>query len=376
MSIQDKIQDAAARNASLQHTLHETDSAIPDLESQQRYVADLERQVADAAGRLEQLGGRRERERKEHESYRDSVMKRFAYKVGGRKEKFEARAAKEEREYFDVLQEEHQAGVTKKNLDDMLEDARRIRGELEGSVAVHERAQKELNGLYESIFNGPSPGFPEEDERERDLQMVVVAYHEARSRAEAEAQAVSLLSKAQGNLKAALQSMEEALRASRRDVMGGGTFHDMMERNALSRADSFTQQARSMVSLAQQSSPFVRTLPPVSIAQGSMLGDVFFDNIYSDMAFHDKIHQSNLEMHRCTQALSVDLDSAKQRHMEMTRDAELKGAAMRKARMKLQKTREVAFERIAGPAGLSSVADIPPPSYTADDAADNNWWET
>lgn len=103
MSLETKIQSASARNAELLHILHETDSAVPDLEGQKRYIVDLERQAADAAHRLEQLGSRRKRELKEHESYRDSVMKRFAYKIGGKMEKFEARAAKEEREYFDVL---------------------------------------------------------------------------------------------------------------------------------------------------------------------------------------------------------------------------------------------------------------------------------
>lgn len=379
MSIQARIQDAAARNASLQHTLHETDSAVPDLESQQRYVADLERQVADAAGRLEQLGRRRERERREHESYRDSVMKRFAYKVGGRKDKFEARAAKEEREYFDVLQEEHQAGVAKRNLDEMLGDAVRVRGELEVRAAAHRGAQEKLDGLYESIFDGPSPGFPEEDDRERELQVVVAAYREAQSRAEGEGQAVDLLSKAQGRLNAALQSMDEALQASRMDVMGGGTIFDMMERNHLSRAESSTQQARNMVSMARQSSPFVRDLPSVSVAQGSMLGDVFFDNIFSDLAFHDKIHQSKLELQQCTRSLSADLEAAKQRRGDMALEAKRKAAAMREARQNLQKTREAAFEKIAGPPGppcAAAARDVPPPTYTVDVAAGSNWWET
>lgn len=376
-----KIQEASARNTELLHTLHETESAVPDLDAQRRYVDDLEQQFAQATKKLRELGDKRKRELKEHESYRDSVMKRFAYKIGGKTEKFEARAAKEEREYFDALQEEHQVDVTKTNLDTMLEDAKKVRLDLEARVATHERAQRDLDNLYDSIFNGPSPGFPEEDEREAAKDAAVRAYQESRSRAEAEGQVVSILMRAQQRLNAALMSMEDALHASRRDIFGGGTFADMMERNALSNADNQVHQARMMIQQAQRVSPYVHDLPSVKISQGNLLGDVFFDNVFSDMAFHEKIQQSNLEVNRCAQALNSDLCAAQQRHKDISRETDQKGMIVREARLQLQKAREAAFERTATQAGASSMMgvappDEPPPSYTATAGASaDNWWE-
>lgn len=381
MTLEIKIQEASARNAELLHTLHETESAVPDMDAQKNYVADLERQFADATKKLRQLGDKRKRELKEHESYRDSVMKRFAYKIGGKTDKFEARAAQEEREYFDALQEEHQADVTKTNLESMLEDAKKVRADLEARVATHKQAQKDLDNLYDSIFNGPSPGFPEEDEREAAKHAAVRAYHEARSRAEAEAQVVNILMQAQQRLNGALMSMEDALHASRRDIMGGGTFADMMERNALSTADNQVHQARMMVQQAQRVSARVNDLPRVTIAQGNLLGDVFFDNIFTDMAFHDKIKQSNMEVNRCAQALSADLSAAQQRHSNISRETDHKGAAVREARLQLQRAREAAFERIATQSGASAAMGVPPPegpppSYTAAAGSSaDNWWE-
>lgn len=267
MSLEAKIRETSARNTELLRILYDTQSASPDLEAQKRYVADLEKQVADATLKLEQLGAKRKQELKDHEAYRDSVMKRFAYKVSGKTDKFEARAAKEEREYFDALQEEHQANVLKKNLDLALSDAKRVRGELEAKVATHSQAQKDLDRLYESIFKGPSPGFPEEDERERETNAAVKAHHKARSRAEVEAQVVKILDQAQQRLSGAMMCMEQALQASRMDIFGGGTFTDMMERNALNQAENLIQHARLMVRQAQRCSPQVRDLPPVRIAQ-------------------------------------------------------------------------------------------------------------
>jgi hypothetical protein len=204
MSLEDKIRDTSERNVELLNILHQTDSAIPDLQAQKRQVADLERQVAQQAERLKQVGYRRKQELREHEHYRDSVLRRFAFKIGGKADKFEARAAKEEREYFDVLQEEHQADVMKKNLDEMLADAKTVRGELEIRAATHVEAQRDLDSLYESIFTGPSPGFPEEDQRERETSNALRIYKEARSRAEGEGQVVNILTQAQTRLNGAL----------------------------------------------------------------------------------------------------------------------------------------------------------------------------
>lgn len=369
LSIEGKIQGQSARNAELQRILQETDSAVPDLEAQKRYVSDTERQVADAASKLKQLDNKRKKELKEHESYRDSVMKRFAFKLTGKTEKFQAKAAKEEREYFDVLQEEHQANTMKQNLDAMLEEARRVQRVLEGKAETHAQAQKDLDNLYELIFNGPSPGFPDEDKKEREMKAAAQAYQEARSRAENEGQAINILSQAQQRLNGALMSMEDALHASRRDMFGGGTFTDMMERSALQQAESQVQQAKMLVRQARRCSPAVRNLPPVRIDQGSLFADVFFDNIFTDMAFHEKIQQSNLEVQRCADALNWDLGAAKHRHMDLSRGTDQKGAAMRQARFNLQKAREAAFERI------SSASSDEPPAYIASAESGKNWWE-
>lgn len=381
MALTLKIQEASARNSELLQTLHETESAVPDLDAQRRYIHDLEQQFADASKKLRLLSDKRKQELKEHESYRDSVMKRFAYKIGGKTDKFEARAAKEEREYFDALQEEHKVDVTKTNLHSMLEDAKGVRADLEARVATHEQAQKDLDNLYDSIFNGPSPGFPEEDERESAKNAAIQSYQESRTRAEAEGQVVNILMQAQQRINGALLSMEDALHASRRDIFGGGTFADMMERNALSNADTQVHQARAMVRQAQRVSSMVHDLPPVKISQGNLLGDVFFDNVFTDMAFHEKIKQSNMEVNRCAQALSSDLSAAQYRHTELSRETDQKGAIVREARLQLQKAREAAFERIATHAGASSAVGVPPPdgpppSYTAAaGASTDNWWE-
>lgn len=106
-SIADQIRAAAARNAELRGILHDNDHAPAALEQQGKYLSDMQAELKRVNAGLQKLEATRKKELKEHEQYRDSVMKRFAYRVSGKKEKFAAKAEKEEKEYFDVSAAEH-----------------------------------------------------------------------------------------------------------------------------------------------------------------------------------------------------------------------------------------------------------------------------
>lgn len=95
---------SAPLHAELQDELSSTSRAPAALSKAQQTISILEADINAQAELLDQLSCVREKERLEHERYRDSVVKRFAYRVGGQREKFEARAAKEEQDYLDVLQ--------------------------------------------------------------------------------------------------------------------------------------------------------------------------------------------------------------------------------------------------------------------------------
>lgn len=348
MSVESKIQAAASQNSHLLSILSETDYAPPALGQHKRYIADLEGEIQKLDRSIKSLETKRAQELKDHEKYRDSTMKRFAYKVSRRTEKFEAKASKEEREYFDVLQEEHRAKESRKDLGQRLDEANSARSNLEGVAGRHNQAQQELDALYDSIFEGPTPGFPEEDERERSAGDALSRYHNLRTQTEAEGQSVQILGQAQRKMKAAMASMQDALSASRMDMFGGGTMSDMMERSALSKAETLYAQCQTDIAQAQRMSPAVQPLPPVNIAQGSLMSDVFFDNIFTDMAFHDKIKQSMVELQRAAAALDQQADLARQRHDGSSKELSQLSRSLEDSRVALQKARELAFERVAG----------------------------
>lgn len=360
-----QIREASARNSELLRVLAETDYAKPALEEQLRFVRDLDAELANTNRRIQQLEGKRKLELKDHEKYRDSNVRRFMYKATGQKEKFTQKAEKEEREYFEVLQEEHQTKQMRENLQEQLDAASKVKRELEEVATRHSNAQQELDRLYHSIFSGPTPQFPEEDEKEQHNGRMLQAYHDTRIRLEAETHTAQLLSSAGPMVHGALMHIEQALSHSRVDMFGGGAMNDFMERHQLAQAEGLIQRARMQVQRARQASPHIPPMPTININHGSILTDVFFDNLYTDMMFHEQIKRGRMEVQRYAAALHVQIEGAESRRRELQGQMGQREADLEASRKALQGERERAFERYASE---QSTDDLPP-AYEATSSA-------
>jgi hypothetical protein len=141
----------------------------------------------------------------------------------------------------------------------------------------------------------------------------------------------------------------------------------MMERSALHNAEMALAEARMKVMQAQHMAPDanIRDLPQADIAEQSLLGDVIFDNIWSDMKMHDKIEASARQVGACHKAALQQLEAARARHRSLTADAEEKHRLLEVSRQALQGAREAAFARITGggQAPASQGGDDGPPAY-------------
>lgn len=345
-SVQSKIQAAIPRNQELLQVLADTDYAPPALEQQTRYIADVENEIKQLDSKIKELEEKRKKELKDHEKYRDSVMKRFAYKVSRKEAKFNEKASKEEKEYFDVLQEEHKSKEIRKNSEINLTEARNAKQELEKAASRHKKAQQDLDDLYDSIFEGPTPGFPEEDSKEQAAHDALNQYHDMRVRVESESQVLTLLGNAGSKMKLSQAFLQEARQYSQWDMFGGGAMSDMMERSALNKAEITCREAQMAVDQARRLSPEVHPMPPVNIAQGNLMSDVFFDNIFTDMAFHEKIKASQAEQVVAHRDLDSQFINAKQRLESSKQQLKQLANTLEISRVALQQTRSEAFARV------------------------------
>lgn len=137
----------------------------------------------------------------------------------------------------------------------------------------------------------------------------------------------------------------------------------MLERDALSRAQNNLTQCLRTLDEARRFQPAIPQLSEVTIDHGHMISDVLFDNIFTDMAQHERIKNSQAQMLRARD----HLESIRREHLQTVQNAkaQLTQAAnqLEEARKELQQTRSEAFERLAG-TGNAGTDQEPPPAYT------------
>jgi hypothetical protein len=371
-STNQKIQEAASQNASLLQGLHETDSAPSQLQQQDAYIRDLDQQIKDTNKRVADLKRKTATELKDHEKYRDSNIRRFAHKATGRKEKFAEKAAKEEKEYFEAMQAQKSAEDQLAYAQHLISEARVQRQSFAASADRHAHLQSQLDALYNSIFAGHTPEFPDEDRKEDACNAASHHLSTLNQSLEREKHILFLLGQTSQKLSEARTHLDGAYGMSQYDMFGGGTMASMQKRNYLERAESAIQQVRMLQDQVKHIAPDIPSLGPLQIAMGSIWSDVVFDNIFSDMEMHEKVKASIAQVDRAGNACGDIIRKREEQLGRLQGEVGQADGRLRNARMELQKAREDAFMRVLGNGGDAggqlpgySLPSGPPPGYTA-----------
>lgn len=363
-SIQQKIQQAAARNKELLDGLHETDAAPSQLHQQEAYLRDLASQLQQTERHVADLKKKTESELKDHKKYSESTFRRFAHKASGRKERFAEKAAKEEREYFDAIQAQKTGEDQLAYIRQLKAEGETTKAQYEAQAQRHEALQRELDALYNSIFTGPSPGFPEEDEKEAECNAANQRVQGLHTALERERHVLFLLRQISTKLSEARHSLAGARSMSQMDLFSGSAMISMQKRNYLERAESSISQVRMLQHQLSQVAPQLADLGPMNIASGSIWGDVVFDNIFTDMDMHDKIKASEMQIDRAGNRCGNLVMQQERKEGEALRELKEAEMMLKAARVALQRAREAAFRTVAGDPP-EQVADEQPPAYSA-----------
>lgn len=361
--VQQKIQAAAAEYSTLLSTLAESDYAIPALEQQTLYVRSLNDEMSKTQKLIKDLEQKTKKERAEHEKYAESTVKRFAYKLGGKKgtAKFQDKAAKEEKEFFEAWQQEKQAKDRRDTLSHKLDEANQEKAKFESAATVNREAQESLNNMYERIFAGPTPQYPEEDAKEEAVNQARSAFDNIAQQCDASNRSVQLLSQAMLQMKRALGMIASAEQSSQMDMIGfGSTFMDIAERQDLAQAQSHVLQANMLMNQARSSDQTaeIQPMPRMEIAQGNIMSDMIFDNIFTDYMFHQKIQQSAVDVQRGAVHLQRQLELQNRRLQQRQQEMNEAKQILEEARQELKTIRQLTFERVANPP-----PEYAPPAY-------------
>ncbi|KAJ4368667.1 hypothetical protein N0V86_009576 [Didymella sp. IMI 355093] len=382
ISIQSKVHEAASQHAQLLQGLAETDQAPSQLQQQDAYIKDLKVQEASTSKRVEDLRKKTNLELKDHKKYSESTFRRFAHKATGQKERFAEKAGKEEREYFDAIQEQKTAEDELAYVRQLKTEAEAQRQKFDSDSRRHNNLQQQLNYLYNSIFAGQTPGFPEEDRKEEACNVASQHVQSLHQELEKERHVLFLLRQTSTKLSEARNFLDDAHGMSQWDMFGGGTMASMQKRSLLERAESSIQQVRMLQQQLQQAAPHLPSLGQLNIASGSIWGDVVFDNIFSDMEMHDKIKDSEVQVDRAGNKCGDMVRQSEQREQKLLGNVQSANEKLKHARVELQDAREEAFKGILDghggapqqawqeetfqpPAGAPPGHDAAPPAYSA-----------
>jgi len=359
-TIQERIRSAAVQNDQLLQTISETDYAVSALQQSNTFIANLKNQVQLEEKKYAETSRRVKAEYEDYKKYRDSHMRRLAYKIGGKKDKFESEATREEKEWLDAVAAELHCKNALGGLNTQLAEATAVGAELDAVKKVHDEAESELQALYSSIFDGPTPGIPQEDSKENETVAAEASFNRVQLRLSTERQARQILRQADILLQQAIGQIDRALQANTMDMWGFAEgYSEMAEYTSLNNTEQHVSQVRMLISQAQMIQPETSDIGDINIAQMNFMSNVVFDNIFSDMNLRDRMQNSEAQLSRAEQNLHVELRAADERCERMQLETNQASVLLDQKRKELHSVRMAAFERIAHEMGQGA-----PPAYT------------
>lgn len=362
-------------------SISKLDYVASALEHQAAYVADLENQKVQSAEKVLALNKRTKKERKEHETLRDSTARRLAHKLTGRKELYEAKESKEEREYVEALEKEMSERDKHNVIQGLLNEAKLEQEDLSRKAEERRCLHVELDALYTRIFEGPSESFPEEDQLEYAVIEAQQKYEKLQSTLNSESRAAEILARAARTMDACQTNMQQALQLSRNDMWGGGgvfNMSDMMERSALRSAQAYADQAEMLVEQARRASRHVQPVGRVNVSAAQMMTDFFFDNYYSDIQVFNRIKTSAAQVLLANNRIKTEANAAIDRAKVAGTKITSASRKLAHSRNELYHYRRATFESVAAqeaasrPPSYDTVTADPVPTLPASDTPASN----
>ena len=366
MYINEVLRATAADNDRLLKIISETDYAPTALLQSNNYVVKLKKDILAQEKLLRDTKTTIAREEAEHKDYQTSHIKRLAYRLGGKREKFEQKASKEEQDWVEAVQRGFEVQKKLDLLNQNLAEATKTSADMENVAATYNHAELELDSLYRPVFQGPTPDIPGEDQREAAVYQASTEFNWAQGNVDKGKQVKNLLTGAMKFLDEAARDVESARSNAKLDAFGfDSTFMDIAEANALTRVRQNVGQAEMLVSHARSIEPLIGDIGAVVHAQHHFVSEVLFDNVFSDMKKYDEIKQSQASITKAKNSLENMIQATNERLEAAVAKAMEAKQALEEKRLQLQQIRAESYQKSARGELVPAALDGPPPSYRA-----------
>ncbi|BEJ15982.1 hypothetical protein CspHIS471_0505870 [Cutaneotrichosporon sp. HIS471] len=357
----DKVSDNVDAHRELLLSIQAVDYAPPTLAQVKKQLETSKTELAEEKRNIAALEASTKKEFKDWRDIQQRTHKRVWTKImhpNSHKERLTAIEIKEEREYVDALSKEQGSKARIEELETQVSDLSAQISNLEPFVTEHAHLNRQLGQLYSHVFDGPTPNYPEEDEAEKRYHGAIERFDSLQGMITNEKRAQQLLRTALVRLRKAQEASYNAERYSQWDMFGGGTMSDMMERSELGNAQRWADQAHMLVIQAQKLQPAIRSFGRIQMPQGNIMSDVFFDNPFTDYAFHKKIQIAIGNLQIASHQLANVTRQSQARLDGLLQEGRECAMFLESSRSGLRQTRREIMERAGG---------IAPPTYAPND---------
>ncbi|OBT53645.1 hypothetical protein VE04_07320 [Pseudogymnoascus sp. 24MN13] len=363
MYITEVLRATAADNDRLLKIISETNYGPGALQQSSNYVDNLKKDIVTQEKLLRDTKVTIAREEAEHREYQTSHVKRLAYRLGGKREKFEQKASKEEQDWVEAVQRGFEVQKKLDLLNQNIAEATKTCAEMETVVATYKQAEYELDSLYKSVFQGPTPDIPGEDQLEGAVYQATTEFNLAQGNVDKGKQVRNLLTSAMKFLYEATQDVESARSNAKMDAFGfDSTFMDIAEANALSRVRQNVSQAEMLVTQARTMDPLIGNIGAVVHAQSHFMSEVLFDNVFSDTKKYNEIKRSQESILKAKNSLQTMIEASTGRLEVAVVESMKARQSLEEKRLQLQQIRAEAYQKAAR-GELVPVQQGSPPGY-------------
>ncbi|KAK7940726.1 uncharacterized protein PG986_013113 [Apiospora aurea] len=368
-SLQQAIRDTATRTSELWIQIAQTDYAPSALGQQKRRVVELSEALDNVTAQIKSLDQDRGTALMYHQRYRDSIVRRLAYRAAWKHNKYQAKAASVTAEYYEVLQQEYRAKEKKCALERQYEDAVALLESLEHVASQHHKAQAELDRLWERVFSRCTSKYQHQRALQQKVASAQETHRQAQERCEESGTIVEALAGSLSRVAAAFEKVKKAL--AQGQLSGDGA-----ETSLLQKAQSHVDAAQCLLRQAKCDQESLGALDDVRIASRSQRG-CQWDGPYSTIIWRDRIRVSRKELEVCHAVLKRNLGVARTQHEEAEAALKVCAEALRTSKECLRMARAAIYLEIAGnealsmarlediSRGSSPIVAAPPPYLTA-----------
>ena len=160
----DRFLAAAPRRQQILDTINATQHAKAALYQTRQDLLKIGDDQDSASEMAQKMKETAEREKKEWTKLKGSKLKKLFHSA-----EYAAELKKEEDEYYEAFEWQLRAEAAAQEVGKQIAALRKKKSSLLKQVEEHRQAQVQLADIYEEVFDGPTPNWPEEDEMEANL---------------------------------------------------------------------------------------------------------------------------------------------------------------------------------------------------------------